>query len=60
MARPKSSDPRTQRNIYPLTSVWDRIAALAASEGKPTSEVAVRLMMERLEQVAPAGELERE
>lgn len=49
MARPKSDDPKVQRNIYPPTSVWDRIVAKAKVEGKPAGEVAVRLMVKSLD-----------
>lgn len=40
--RPKAADPKVQRNIYPPTSMWDRIAARAGD--RPIGEVAVELM----------------
>lgn len=49
MARPKSTDPKTQRNVYPPSSMWDEIVKLATAEGRPASEVFVSLAREALD-----------
>lgn len=46
MARPKSTDPKVQRNIYPPTSLWEWIASIAKVEGRPAGEVAVEMLAE--------------
>lgn len=49
MARPKAEDPKVQRNIYPPTSLWDRVSALAEKQGKRVGELFVTLAAEGLE-----------
>lgn len=48
MARPKSDNPKVQRNIYPPASLWESIAALAEASGKRTGELFVELAAEGL------------
>lgn len=49
MARPKSDDPVTQKNIYPRRSVWDRLVVLAENNRRKPAEYAVMLIEQALE-----------
>jgi hypothetical protein len=55
MARPKAEDPKIQRNVYPPTSLWERIKEIADQTGRPVGEVAVAFMERGVSSADPLG-----
>lgn len=44
IGRPPAKDPKVQRNIYPPSSLWERVTALAETERRRVGEMAVILL----------------
>lgn len=54
VGRPPAKDPKVQRNIYPPTSLWDRVVALAEADRRRPAEMAV-MLLEKGVKVAERG-----
>ncbi len=59
MGRPKETDPRLQRNVYPRASVWDRLCAMADTYKRRPAELAVLYIEAGLERDEKAVSTEK-